>query len=154
MVSQPTAPPPLQGIHHIKIAVSDLDASLHFYETVFGAKRIPQLDHRREHDGSLYAYILDIPDLGCKMELRLNPEQAEKHRLFDPVTLAVSDLSALKQWALYLDERKIPHSPIITAIQAWIIVIEDPDQNRFRLYTLETHGRELPPDEDNPWLQD
>jgi 2-keto-4-pentenoate hydratase/2-oxohepta-3-ene-1,7-dioic acid hydratase in catechol pathway len=38
-------------------------------------------------------------------------------------------------------------------IQGWLIVIEDPDQNRVRLYTLETHGPELKPDEANEWLK-
>ena len=34
--------PPLQGIHHLKLAVTDLDRSLSFYQELFGAKRIPQ----------------------------------------------------------------------------------------------------------------
>ena len=145
--------PPLQGIHHVKIAVSDLDRALHFYETVFGAKRIPEADHHRESDGKLYGYILEVPNLGTKLELRLNPKQAEKHRFFDLLTIAVQDRKALEQWGAYLGEKKIPHSPVIVAIQAWIIVVEDPDQNRLRLYTLETHGRDLKPDEDNLWEQ-
>lgn len=153
VMSETVPLPPLQGIHHIKIAVSNLQTALRFYEAALGAKRLPQLDHRKERDGALYAYILDVPNLGCKMELRLNPEQAEKHKFFDPLTMGVPDLAALKQWAAYLDAKNIPHSPIITAIQAWLIVIEDPDHNRLRLYTLQTHGRDLPPDEGNPWLQ-
>jgi catechol 2,3-dioxygenase-like lactoylglutathione lyase family enzyme len=145
--------PPLQGIHHIKIAVSDLQRSLSFYETLFGAKRIPQADHKHEADGSLYAFILDVPNLGSKLELRLNPEQAKKHFHFDPVTIAVKDKAALEKWQSYLDTKKLPHSPIIAAIQAWLIVLEDPDGNRLRLYTLETHGPDIKPDEDNSWLQ-
>jgi len=145
--------PPLQGIHHIKIAVSDLERSLSFYETLFGAKRIPQADHKHEADGSLYAFILDVPNLGSKLELRLNPEQAKKRFHFDPVTIAVKDKAALEEWRSYLDTKKLPHSPILTAIQAWLIVVEDPDGNRLRLYTLETHGPDIKPDEDNPWLQ-
>ena len=36
---------------------------------------------------------------------------------------------------------------------AWLIVVPDPDGHRLRLYTLETHGPELAPDEDNPWVR-
>jgi hypothetical protein len=36
---------------------------------------------------------------------------------------------------------------------AWLIVVQDPDGNRLRLYTLETHGPELKPEEDNPWIR-
>jgi len=145
--------PLLEGIHHLKIAVSDLVRSLAFYEKVFDAKRIPEADHRSQRDGKLYAYILEVPNLGTKLELRLNPSQAEKHRLFDPFTIGVEDRKILDQWIKFLDERKIPHSPIIVGLQAWLIVLEDPDQNRLRLYTLETHGSELKADEENSWLR-
>jgi catechol 2,3-dioxygenase-like lactoylglutathione lyase family enzyme len=45
------------------VPVSDLDASLTFYQRAFGARRIPEADHRRESGGSLYAYILAVPGL-------------------------------------------------------------------------------------------
>jgi catechol 2,3-dioxygenase-like lactoylglutathione lyase family enzyme len=140
---------PLMGIHHIKFAVTDLDRSLHFYEAFLDA----EADNRRTDDGSLYAYILEVPGLRCALELRLNPEQAREHRWFDPLTIAVKDRLALDAWDNLLTEKNIRHSPIITAVQGWLIVIEDPDQNRVRLYTLEAHGPELKPDEANEWLK-
>jgi catechol 2,3-dioxygenase-like lactoylglutathione lyase family enzyme len=143
--------PPLMGIHHIKFAVTDLVRSLHFYEAFVGAKRIPEADHRRADDGSLYAYILEVPGLGCPLELQLDPEQARKHRRFDPLTIAVQDRQGLEAWDNLLTEKNIRHSPIITAVQGWLIVIEDPDENRVGLQTLENHGPELKPDEDNEW---
>jgi catechol 2,3-dioxygenase-like lactoylglutathione lyase family enzyme len=148
------SPPPLMGIHHIKFAVTDLDRSLRFYESSLGARRIPELDHRRTDDGSLYAYILEVDGLGCMLELRLNPAQAEKHRLFDPLTIAVKDREALEAWERVLTEKNVRRSPIITAVAGWMIVIEDPDQNRVRLYTLERHGPEIAPDEDSAWVKD
>jgi catechol 2,3-dioxygenase-like lactoylglutathione lyase family enzyme len=142
---------PLMGIHHIKFAVTDLDRSLHFYEASLGAKRIPEADHRRTDDGSLYAYILEVPGLGCPLELQLHPGQAKKHRRFDPLTIAVKDRQGLEAWDNLLTGKNIRHSPILTAVQGWLIVIEDPDQNRVGLQTLENHGPELQPDEDNEW---
>ena len=148
----PADNPPLRGIHHVKFAVSELKRSLQFYQQVFNAKRDPALDHKHE-DGSLYAHILDIPDLGTRIELRLNPEEAKKQKGFDPLTIAVDDRPALEAWGKYLDKINIEHSPVITAIQAWLIVFDDPDGRRLRLYTLSKHGPELKPDEDSPWLQ-
>jgi len=145
--------PELKGIHHLKLAVSDLDTSLQWYESAFSAVRISEADHRRATDGSLYAYILTVPGLGTLLELRLHPERARAHRLFDPITIAVEDRAALGQWDTFLTERKIVHSPVITAVQAWLVVAEDPDGNRLRLYTMEKHGPELSPDEDSPWIQ-
>lgn len=143
--------PELKGIHHIKFPVSDLDKSLEFYTKLFGASRIPAFDHKHD-DGSVYAYICDVPGLGTKLELRLNPDHAEKQRRFDPITLAVADRAALAQWVRRLDDLHIEHSAEIVAIQAWLVTFDDPDQHRLRLYTLETHGAELRPDVDNPWL--
>jgi hypothetical protein len=59
----------------------------------------------------------------------------------------------LAQWSSHLHAAGVAHSPVITAIQAWLVVLEDPDGHRLRLYTLETHGRDVRPDEDNPWLR-
>lgn len=153
MTDNEPQPPPLRGIHHLKLPVSDLNASLAFYERAFGARRIPEADHRRASDGSLYAYILAVPGLGTALELRLDPERAARHRLFDPVTIAVRDRATLDAWDEYLTGQGIVHSEVITAIQAWLIVVPDPDGHRLRLYTLETHGPELTPDEDNPWVR-
>lgn len=145
--------PELKGIHHLKIAVSNLDEALKFYEAALNAERIPQFDHKRVSDGALYAYILKVPGLGTALELRLHPERAAKHRGFDPVTISVESRAVLEEWERQLTERGVRHSPVITAIYAWIIVLEDPDGNRLRLYTLESHGPELKPEEDNEWLQ-
>ena len=87
------------------------------------------------------------------LELRLNPERARAHRLFDPVTISVDDREALRRWDAYLTDKSILHSPVITGVQAWLMVIQDPDGNRLRLYTHEKHGPDLAPDEDSPWVQ-
>jgi catechol 2,3-dioxygenase-like lactoylglutathione lyase family enzyme len=144
-------PPPLRGIHHLKFAVSDLDESLHFYERALGARRLPEADHVR-HDGTYYAYVVEVPGLGTMIELRLDPERAARQALFDPLTIALDDRAALEIWDAALTERGVLHSPILVALQAWLIVVQDPDGNRLRLYTLETHGPEVAAATDSPWL--
>ena len=149
-----TAVPALKGIHHLKLPVADLARSLDFYERVLGAKRIPEADHRRAVDGSLYAYILVVPGLGTMLELRLHPTRAVAQAGFDPIILSVADRAALTAWVVHLDTEKVRHSEIVTAIRAWLVVFEDPDGHRLRLYTDETHGPELKPDEDHEWIKD
>ena len=53
----------------------------------------------------LYAFILDVPNLGTKLELRLNPEQARKHFHFDPIAIAVLTRQILNSGSLILMKR-------------------------------------------------
>jgi catechol 2,3-dioxygenase-like lactoylglutathione lyase family enzyme len=108
--------PSIQGIHHLKFPVRDLDRSLGFYERALGARRVAAWDHVHK-DGTRYAVILEVPGLGTHLELRLDPGAAERQRGFDPVTIAVEDRNALRAWADHLDAAGIPHSPALTAIQ-------------------------------------
>lgn len=143
----------IKGIHHLKFPVTDMERSLIFYEKALGAKRIVELDHKKP-DGTLFAMILQVPGFGDTMlELKFHPGQAKKSAGFDPITIAVYDGHALEAYIRYLDTVNIPHSPVITALFGWLVVIEDPDGRRVRFYTLKTHGPELPPDE-SPWLTD
>lgn len=144
--------PELAGVHHLKLAVSDLDVALDFYERTLGAVRIPAADHHRRSDGSLYAYLCEVPGLGTLLELRLDPDRARAHRGFDPVTVAVPSRAGLDAWTAHLDRQGVIHSGVVTAIRSWLVAFEDPDGTRLRLYSLEEHGPELEPDEDNPWV--
>ncbi len=141
----------LHGIHHVKFPVSDLERSLAFYERALGCQRVAAWDHVHR-DGTRYAMIVEVPGLGTRLELRLDAAQAAAQRGFDPITIAVQDRAALEAWMEHLDAASIEHSPVLTAIQAWLVVFVDPDGRRLRLYTLETHGPELPPDEASPWI--
>ena len=143
--------PDIAGIHHLKFAVSDMDRSLSFYGRVLGARRLPKLDHV-DAGGQLYAIILEVPNLGTPLELRLNADHAAKQKGFDPVTLAVEGRADLQRWVEHLDTEQVVHSPILTALVGWLLAFEDPDGRRIRLYTKERHGPELTPSSDARWL--
>jgi catechol 2,3-dioxygenase-like lactoylglutathione lyase family enzyme len=143
--------PPLRGIHDLKFAVPDLDESLRFYERALGAKHVPELDHTRD-DGTRLAVVIEVPGLGTVLQLRLGPERAARQAMFDPLAIAVDDRAALDRWDRALTELGVLHSPILDAVRGWLIVIQDPDGNRIRLYTLESHGPEIKPATNSPWL--
>ncbi|MDT7745846.1 MAG: hypothetical protein QOE59_4924 [Actinomycetota bacterium] len=145
-------PPPLRGIHHVKLPVADLERSLVFYRDVLGAVRIAAADHV-DASGLRYACILDVPGLGTLLELRLDPEQAAATDGFDPLTLAIDDRAVLAAWREHLDGLGVAHSGEIPSIQAWLTVFADPDGIRLRLYTLEQHGPEIAAAVDHPWVE-
>jgi catechol 2,3-dioxygenase-like lactoylglutathione lyase family enzyme len=144
--------PPLEGIHHLKLVVSDLDRSLAFYERVFGAVPIPEIE-LRDRANEINGHLLDVPGFGTRLEIRQHFAQALQQRAFDPISLAVADRAALKDWSAYLDQLGVQHSPILPGIFAWVLVMDDPDENRIRIYTRETHGSELQPDRSSSWIQ-
>lgn len=144
--------PAIDGIHHLKFAVADPDRSLAFYERVFGARRIPAADHR-DARGAIYAYICEVPGLGTLLDLRLSEAHAQGQRGFDPVTFNIADRAALRAWAAHCDALGAPNSGEIVTALAFMLVIEDPDGRRIRLYTREKHGPELPGAKDHPWMR-
>ncbi|WP_420368049.1 VOC family protein [Curtobacterium sp. L1-20] len=150
---QPLTRPPLAGIHHLKVPVSDLDASLRFYERALGAVRIPEADHVRP-DGALFAYILQVAGLDTLLELRLHPVRALLHQGFDPVTMLVRSRAELEQWHTYLRQQEIETSPVLVGLRAWLIAFRDPDGTVLRLYSAETHGHDLAADHESPWLDE
>jgi catechol 2,3-dioxygenase-like lactoylglutathione lyase family enzyme len=144
--------PVVLGIHHLKFPVSDIDQSIAFYEAAFGAKRITALDHRRP-DGVLFGVILAFPGIGTELELRLDPAAAKSQQGLDPLTLTVEGAADLERWATHFQAKGLNHSPVLVGLVGWLLVVEDPDRRRIRLYTKQTHGPELKPSWDSPWVK-
>jgi catechol 2,3-dioxygenase-like lactoylglutathione lyase family enzyme len=144
--------PKICGIHHLKFPVRDLDAGQSFYERAFGARRIGAFDHRTI-DGAIYAIILEIEHLGTYLELRLNLDAAKAQERFDPVTFAVRMRADLEAWCTHLDAAGIAHSPILTGVAGYLLVFDDPDGLRLRLYTLEKMAPDDPVSAESPWLR-
>jgi len=140
------------GIHHIKLPVTDLERSTQWYRDVLGARRLAELDHRRP-DGTLFAVILDVPQLAGHLELRLDPATASALEGYDFLTMTIEDRPALDAWGIRLDALGIPHSPPIVAMAGWLLVVPDPDGLRLRFYTRQHHGLgESAIEFDSPWL--
>jgi catechol 2,3-dioxygenase-like lactoylglutathione lyase family enzyme len=150
--ARPPRTPAHDGIHHIKLPVSDLERSAEWYGAVLGARRLTELDHRRP-DGTLFAVILQVPGLGTHLELRLDRATAAVLDGYDFLTLAVGDHAALDEWIAHLDDLGIRHSPPIVALVGWLLVVPDPDGLRLRFYTTQPHGLAASSVEhDSPWL--
>jgi len=153
-IARTSAVPAPSGIHHIKLPVTDLERSARWYAAVLGARRLNELDHRRR-DGTLFAVVLDVPGLGTRLELRLDPATATALAGYEFLTLAIDDRAALDRWITHLDTLGITHSPPVAALVGWVLVVPDPDPDgqRLRLYTTEPHGLDADRIEyDSPWL--
>jgi hypothetical protein len=86
------------------------------------------------------------------LELRLAPDFAATQKGFDPLTLAVETHGDLETWRAHFDAKGIDHSPILVGFLGWVLVSEDPDGRRIRLYTKEARPAHLSPSRSERWL--
>jgi catechol 2,3-dioxygenase-like lactoylglutathione lyase family enzyme len=147
-----TEPAPISGIHHLKVFVSDLAASLSWWEAATGARRDPALDHHSP-GGQLFAYLLEIPGVAPYLELRLNPAAADAVAGLDPVTFAVDMRADLERLSARLDGMGIDHSPVLRGLAGWLLVVRTPDGLSVRFHTRESHEWD-PENADfrSPWI--
>ncbi|WP_216898389.1 VOC family protein [Nocardia alni] len=140
------------GIHHLKVFVTDLAADLAWWEALVGARREPSLDHRTAA-GDLFGCLVRIPGVAPYLELRLDPAAAGRTAGLDPITFAVRTRDDLVGLGERLDGRGIEHSPVLRGLAGWVLVARSPSLQSVRFYTRETH--EWDPagaDGDSPWL--
>ena len=128
----------LDGVHHLKFAVADLDDSLRWWEKVFSAQRQPDLDHTTR-EGELFAYILFVPGLDMPVQLRFDTAGARSTAGLDPASFAVPTERELHEWAARLDDLGIDHSPVLRGFTGWLLVVRNPDGLSIRLHSRETH---------------
>lgn len=136
--------PVLSGLHHVTLPVSNLETSADWYKKALRGERVARLDH---HDpaGNPVAIVLRLPGLTVPVKLQLAPEAAATDSGYDPVTLAVVDLTALDRWADHLDDSGITHSPVTPARLGHSISLNDPDGTLLRLYTEPAGGLDEAP---------
>jgi catechol 2,3-dioxygenase-like lactoylglutathione lyase family enzyme len=128
--------PVLAGVHHLKLPVSDLAASLEWYRSRLG------YDVRVEfvEQGRLMGYGLGHPGGGPDLALRLDPDRARAAAGFDYFAIGVPDKSALDRLAVRLDALGQPHAGVHQASLGWILPdVLDPDGHALRFYTMQHH---------------
>ena len=130
--------PPLGGLWLVKLPVRDLTRSLAWYRQVFAV--VPEMEFRDEHRvvQGVTCSLPGIADTG--IALRQDPQAAQGYAGFDPVAWHVADLPALEQWADFLDQLAIAHSPVIVGTEGWLMIFRDPDDIGHHIYTRSTHG--------------
>ena len=129
--------PFIQGIHHVTLTVSDIDASIDWYRDVLGLK-----PGARSQENRLDKARLRDPRSGVVVVLVTHEEPADVDG-FDPrrvgldhVSFAVSDRNALVAWQAKLDTAHVSHSGIKSGSMGDLICFRDPDGIAVELYTL------------------
>ncbi len=126
--------PALDGIHHVKLPVSDIARSRDWYTRVVGLE--VDMEFRDEGEGPVRGIDGRVPGLDdTGLALREAPDIAAALAGFDPIALGVANRSAVDDWVAHLDRLGIEHSPVIRAAIGWLVTLRDPDGIELRLYS-------------------
>lgn len=132
----------IDGFHHVKLPVTDVARSSHWYQRVLGLQQA--LEFRE--DGQLAGVILRDASTRMSLGLRREPDRAAALKGYDPVTFAVATHARLQAWRDRLDELGEPHGGIITGHYGSVLVgLHDPDGIELRFYTEDSTTEESSP---------
>lgn len=136
--------PAITGIHHISITVTDLEASLAWYERLLGADRVPMKFPHYEREDTGYGELLIEPRSGVVLGLHTNAGNDggrfdEARTGLDHVALNVASRAELDAWTRRLDELGIEHSGVRAAEEPFpfaTVVFRDPDNIQLELFAM------------------
>ena len=122
----------IEGIHHIKLPVSDLPRSRAWYEQVLGFHVTIEFTENDEVAG------VALGREGCQPQiaLRVDPTRARALAGFDVLALLVDSREDVHAWAAALDEAGQDHGGVVTGHHggAVLVGLHDPDGIEIRLY--------------------
>jgi catechol 2,3-dioxygenase-like lactoylglutathione lyase family enzyme len=128
--------PTLAGVHHLKLPVSDLDRSIHWYASRLGYQVVIEFRTQGRRSGVLLTH----PDGGPRLGLVLDPERAVAAAGFDYFSIGVPDREAMDALANHLASLGEPHAGVHFATIGWILpLLHDPDGHEVRFYSMDTH---------------
>jgi len=123
--------PAVVGLHHVRLAVSNVMRSRDWYIDVFGFE--PRLS--LEEDDHVVGVVVGHCS-GLTLGLHDAPALARALRGFCSVALSVGTARDLAQWCTYLDAIGVAHSAPIEGHLGWYVEVPDPDGLVIELHTI------------------
>ena len=131
-----TQVPQFDGVHHLKLPVSDLDRSRDWYQSRLGYALAMEF----REDGKVMGLALNHPDGGPRLALRLDPGKAAASSGFDYFSIGVPTKVAMDALSARLSQLGDAHAGVQVASLGWILPgLLDPDGHEIRFYTTESH---------------
>jgi len=134
--------PPITGIAHVELSVSDLDASVAWYCRLLGARDV--FRNRNDERGFSACAIVEP---ASRTVLAFTQHDVVEGGAFTPrrlgldhVSFAVPDRAALEAWQAHLDDLGIAYDALDDQGFAVALNLRDPDGIALEFYFLERRG--------------
>jgi glyoxylase I family protein len=131
--------PMLTAIHHVALTVTDVEASVAWYERVLGFQRAAEVAHYQA-SSSGHGIMLLHPGSGLPVILHHHDANAsepfdESRTGLDHVGLVVPTRAQLDQWQRRFSEMGVTQSPIVDLEEydVAVLVFRDPDDIQLEL---------------------
>ena len=122
----------IDGIHHVKLPVSDVARSRAWYERVLGFELVIEF----VEDGEVRGVALRRDGCSAQLALRQDPDRAKALSGFDALALRVPAREDVAAWRAALDGSGEPHGGLVTGHRGGSVLVglHDPDGIEIRLY--------------------
>lgn len=138
--------PVILGLHHVKVAVSDLKRSREWYEQLLGVHLAVEF---RDDDGTVRGVAYE-PIGAFTLALRERADVAAATAGFDPFAILVADRAAIDGWVHRFEALGLPHTPVQRGAQGWKVVAADPDGTEVAFYSATPADQDPAPDPSAP----
>lgn len=145
MSAPTTERPPMAGFHHFSPTVTNVEASVAWYQRVLGLERVPPKFPHYGNEDTGYAVLLIDP--AAKIAIGLHHNVGNDGQPFDEtrtgldhIGISVPNRSDLDSWASWLDAQNVPHSPVTdtdSPVKYSVLVFRDPDNIQLELFYME-----------------
>ncbi|MES9536255.1 VOC family protein [Actinomadura sp. NPDC000600] len=134
--------PALDGVHHVKLPVGDIERSRSWYASRLGYVTLIEFTKGGRTTGITMAHPVGGPMFG----LVLDPELARRASGFDYFAIGVPGRAELEDLAARLAALGEKHAGVHFATIGWILPgTQDPDGHEVRFYTTD-HHTQIPAD--------
>ena len=121
-------------IHHVALTVRDVEASIPWYENLFGIKRTMEEPHQGGTGIVLTDEAWQLIIVLHRHDANAGERFAETRTGLDHVGFVLPNRAALEAWQARLQELGVVHSPITDRPYGSVLVFRDPDNIQLELF--------------------
>ena len=126
--------PEFTGVSHVALTVSNLDASVQWYQSLFDAQSVMQMGGEGDSTRLNGLYTNGLLIVLNQHAAGSGDKFSEFRTGLDHLSFACADKAAVEAWQQKLDQLGIASSGVKDAGYAWVVVFRDPDNIQLEFF--------------------